>query len=156
LQGDVIGRLPGELGSAGRLLGFHRSIAGGLRGCLGDTAGGLFVGLTSNAGQPGSVALGGARIASDADGLSSGLSFGECRIVCPGSRTKLLQLRLLRERPRGYWIDLAGAYLRSSRQAHIRDHGWRDFRQLHGTGERGARNSPLGQAGGGTGGLLAI
>jgi hypothetical protein len=91
-QGDVIGGSPGDLGTAGSLLGCRCSIAGG-----------LLVGLAGNAGQPGS---GSARIASDADSLSGGLSSGECRIVCPGSRTKLLQLRLLRERPRGYRIDL--------------------------------------------------
>src|SRR4029077_18216818 len=98
LQGDVIGGLPGDLGTAGRLLGFHRSIAGGLRGFLGGIAGGLLVGLTGNAGQPGSVALGRAPVASDARSLPGGPAFGECRIVCPGSRTKLLQLRLLRLR----------------------------------------------------------
>ena len=90
--------MPGDPSIAGRLLGFHRSIAGGLLDFLGGLAGGLLVGLTGNVGQPGSVALGGARIASDADSLSGGLSFGECRVVCPGSRTKLLQFRLLRVR----------------------------------------------------------
>ena len=98
LQGDVIGRLPGDLGTAGSLLGFHRSIAGRLLGFHGGIAGGLLGDLTGNAGQPGSVALGSARLASEADSLSGGLSFGECRIVCLGSRTKLLQLRLLRLR----------------------------------------------------------
>jgi hypothetical protein len=87
LQGDVISSLPGDLGSAGRFLGFNCSIAGSLLG-----------GLTSKPGQPGSVALGSARIASDADSLSGGLSFRECRIVCRGSRTKLLQFRPLRVR----------------------------------------------------------
>jgi hypothetical protein len=149
LQYDVIGGLPGDLGSVGLLLGFDCGTAGRLLGCR-CIAGSLLVGLTGNAGQPGSVALGSARIARAADSLPGRLSFGEWRIVGPGSRTKL------RARRRGDRIKLAGAYLRSSRQAHIRDHGWRDFRQLHGTGERGARNSPLGQAGGGTGGLLAI
>jgi len=152
-QGNVIGGLPGDLDSAGGLLCFHCGSAGRLFGFHYSIAGGL---LAGNAGQPGSVALGSAHIASDADSLAGSLSFGECRIVCLGSRTKLLQFRLLRARSRGYRIELAGAYLRSSRQAHIRDHGWRDFRQLYGTGERGARNSPLGQAGGGTRGLLAI
>jgi len=83
-QGNVIGCLPGDLGSAGRFLGLRCSVAGGL---LGGIAGGLLVGFTGNASQPGSVAFGGARIASEADSLSGGLSFGECRVVCPGSRT---------------------------------------------------------------------
>ena len=70
LQGDVMGGLPGDLGIARRLLGFHGGIAGGLLG-----------GLTGNAGQPGTVTLGSARRASDADGVTGGLSFGECRVV---------------------------------------------------------------------------
>jgi hypothetical protein len=97
-QGNVIGCLPGDLGTAGSLLGFHRSIAGGILGCHCNIPGGLLVGLTGKPSQPGSVALGSARVASDADSLSGGLSFGECRIVCLGSRAKLLQLRLLRFR----------------------------------------------------------
>src|ERR1700682_4187895 len=55
-QSDVMGGLPGALGIAGSLLGFHGGVPGGLLG-----------GLTGNAGQLGSVALGSARIASDAD-----------------------------------------------------------------------------------------
>jgi len=76
LQGDVMGGLPGYLGIAGGILG----------------------GLMGNAGQPGSVALGSSRIASDADRVACGLSFGECRVVYPGSRAKLLQFCLLRVR----------------------------------------------------------
>jgi len=82
-----MGGLPGDLGIAGRLLGFRSGIAGGLLG-----------GLMGNAGQPGSFALGSARIASDVDRVAGGLSFGECRVVYPGSRSKLLQFRLLRVR----------------------------------------------------------
>ena len=51
-----MGGLPGDLGIAGRLLGFRSGIAGGLLG-----------GLMGDAGQPGSLALGSARIASDVD-----------------------------------------------------------------------------------------
>jgi hypothetical protein len=51
LQGDVMGGVPGDLGIAGSLLGFHGGIAGGLLGSL-----------MGNAGQPGSVALGSSRI----------------------------------------------------------------------------------------------
>src|SRR5580692_2339278 len=61
-------------------------------------AGRLLCGLMGNAGQPGSFALGSARIASDVDRVAGGLSFGECRVVYPGSRSKLLQFRLLRVR----------------------------------------------------------
>ena len=82
-----MGGLPGDLGIAGRLLGFRSGIAGGLLG-----------GLMGNAGQPGSFALSSARIASDVDRVAGGLSFGECRVVYPGSRSKLLQFRLLRVR----------------------------------------------------------
>ena len=70
-----------------RLLGFRCSIAGG-----------LLASLTSKPDQPRRVALGNARIASEADSLPGGLSFGDRRIVCPGSRTKILQFRLLRAR----------------------------------------------------------
>ena len=63
-----MGGLPGDLGIAGRLLGFRSGIAGGLLG-----------GLMGNAGQPGSFALGSARIASDVNrgdgnGVFGGLS----------------------------------------------------------------------------------
>jgi len=68
LRGDVIGGLPSDLGSTARFLGFHCGIAGRLLG-----------GLTGNVGQPGSVALGNARIASDADSVSGGLSCRESR-----------------------------------------------------------------------------
>src|ERR1700737_4670018 len=114
LQGDIIGGLPGDLGTAGSLLGFHRSIAGGLRGFLGGIAGGLLVGLTGNAGQSDSVTLGSARVASDAHSLSGDLSFGECRIVCLGSRTKLLQLRLLRVRGCAQSVVEARSFSQSS------------------------------------------
>src|ERR1700676_2437795 len=87
LQGDDMGGLPGDLGIAGSLLGFHGGIAGG-----------LFGSLMGHAGQPESVALSGSCIASDADRVAGGLSFGECWVVCPGSRAKLLQFRLLRVR----------------------------------------------------------
>src|SRR6202035_1812747 len=87
LEGDIMGGLPGDLGIAGRLLGFRSGIAGGLLG-----------GLMGNAGQPGSFALGSARIASDVDRVARGLSLGECRVVYPGSRSKLLQFRPLRVR----------------------------------------------------------
>ena len=70
-----------------RLLGFRCSIAGG-----------LLASLTSKPDHPRRVALGNARIASEADSLPGGLSFGDRRIVCPGSRTKILQFRLLRAR----------------------------------------------------------
>src|ERR1700730_10957902 len=52
LQYDVIGRLPSDLGIAGRLLGFHRSIAGGLLGFLGGIEGVPLVDLTGNARRP--------------------------------------------------------------------------------------------------------
>src|SRR3984893_18733 len=88
----------GVAGIAGRLLfGLEGDIMGGLPGG-GGIAGGLRGGLRGNAGQPGSFALGSARIASDVDRVAGGLSFGECRVVYPGSRSKLLQFRLLRVR----------------------------------------------------------
>ena len=71
LQGDVMGGLPGASASRAGLLGFHGGIAGGL--------------LSGSRAMPGSVALGSARITSDADSVAGGLSFGECWAVCPGS-----------------------------------------------------------------------
>jgi hypothetical protein len=85
-----MGGLPGALGIAGSLLGFHGGIAGGLLG-----------GLTGNAGQ-----LGSAHIGSDADGLTGGLSFGECRWFVPD---------LVRNFSSSVFFAFAAAFSRSSR-----------------------------------------
>src|ERR1700738_22179 len=83
LEGDIRGALPGDLGIAGRLLGFRSGIAGGLLG-----------GLMGNAGQPGSFALGSARIASDVDRVAGGLVFGGSRVGFPRSPSQHLPLLL--------------------------------------------------------------
>ena len=74
-------------------------VMGGLVGDLG-IAGSLLCDLTGKAGQPGSVTLGRARIASDADRVAGGLSFGEMpgrlsRISCREGRGERLSRGLL-------------------------------------------------------------
>jgi len=94
LQDDITGGLLGDFCIAGGLVG---GLTGGLLGDL-CISGGLFGGLTGNARQPGILALGNARIAGDVDCVPGGLPFGECRVVRPRFRAKLVQFRFLRAR----------------------------------------------------------
>ena len=73
-----MGGLRGDLGIAGSLLGFHGGIAGGLLGSL-----------MGNAGQPGSVALGSSRFASDADRVPGGILMATTKDVAEPKQARL-------------------------------------------------------------------